>query len=121
MKAVLLVSHGSRSIQTKREVRQLLSRLKPVINTDILKYAFLEIERPSIPEAIDQCVKKGAQEIIILLNFLNAGRHVDEDIPEIIRKARQKHKNVQIISTIPVGQHPRIVHLFAHLVNHIKF
>jgi len=119
MKAILLISHGSRLSQTKEEVVQLLRKLKRKSAADIFEYAFLEIEKPSIPEGIDVCVRKGAKEIILVLNFLNAGRHVGMDIPQIIRSARKKYSVVTIRSTVPVGQHPGIVELFLDMINEL--
>lgn len=111
-----MISHGSRLSQTKKEVVRLLRKLTEKSDADILEYAFLEIEKPNIPEGIDICVRKGAREIVLALNFLNAGRHVDMDIPKIIRDARKKYPAVSIRSTRPVGQHPDIVELFLDMI-----
>lgn len=116
-RAVLVISHGSRSARTKEEVRQLIGRLKSMAKIDLIEDAYLEIESPSIPEGIAGCAQKGADEIIVLLNFLNAGRHVDVDIPNIISEARKKFPNVKIHLTRPVGQHPRIPELFTDILS----
>ena len=116
MKAVLLVSHGSRLAETEREVSQLVGRLRRGGAGDIVEFAFLELESPSIPHGIDTCVDKGATRIVVLLNFLNSGRHVDVDIPAIVAEARKKHPEVSITITIPVGQHPGIDGLFLDIL-----
>lgn len=116
MKSVLLVSHGSRSAQTKVEVEALVNRLKKLNVAAIIHYAFLELETPSIPQGIDLCVQKGVSEIIILLNFLNSGKHVNEDIPTFIKQAQQKYPAVKFQITAPVGQHPGIDALFVDLI-----
>jgi sirohydrochlorin cobaltochelatase len=116
MKAALVISHGSRSSKTKEEVESLAAKIKKQSGLKIVEYAFLELESPTIPEGIDNCIKKNAEEVIILLNFLNAGRHVDEDIPHIVAQARKKHPNVKIRISKPVGQHPDIVNLFVDLL-----
>ena len=112
MNAALLISHGSHSPKTKKEVASLVKHLKSESAFKIFKYAFLEIEKPSIPEGIARCVEKGATHITILLNFLNSGRHVDEDIPKIIQEAKAKYPRVHFQITQPIGQHPRIEELF---------
>ena len=119
MKAVLLISHGSRSAKTKEEVGVLVKDLQKRTGITIFEYAFLEIESPGIPEGIDICVAKGATQVIVLLNFLNSGRHVNNDIPEIVRQAGQKHPHVCFSTTGPVGQHPRVAELFVDLINHV--
>jgi len=117
MKAVLFISHGSHSSKTEEEVRAFVRQLKQRSSTPICEYAFLEIAHPTIPEGIDICVEKGAREIIILLNFLNAGRHVDEDIPKIIQDAKTKHPGVHFRITDPVGQHEQIIGLFLDMID----
>ncbi len=116
MKAVILISHGSRLAETKNEVCGLIEKLKILYKETLIEYGFLEIESPSIPQAIDSCVQRGACEIIILLNFLNAGRHVDTDIPKILQQARLKFPHIKIHMTRPVGQHPEIPLLFAKML-----
>ena len=116
-KAVLLISHGSHSPRTKTEVRALIKQLQKKSPHTIFKYAFLEIASPSIPEGIDACIKDGAREVTVLLNFLNSGKHVNRDIPSIVKKARQQYPRVKFVLTSPVGQHPRIADLFTDIIN----
>ena len=118
MDSVLLVSHGSRSAKTKEEVALLVEDLKQRTGIPIFEFAFLEIESPSISEGIDLCVSKGATRVMVLLNFLNSGRHVNNDIPEIVRTASEKYSGVQISISDPVGQHPKIADLFIDLIKH---
>ena len=117
MKAVLLVSHGSHSPETKKEVGQLVRQLMSRNVADIVADAYLEIETPSISDGIETCVRQGVQEIVILLNFLNSGRHVDQDIPAIIKRAQKKYPDVKFSITKPLGHHPRIVELFINLLS----
>ncbi len=117
MKAVILISHGSRLVKTKDEVKDLIEKLKKLLSIPLIEYGFLEIETPSIPQAIESCVQKGANEIIILLNFLNAGRHVDKDIPQILDDARKEFAHVKFYMTEPIGQHAQIPALFAQMLS----
>ena len=116
MKAILLVSHGSRSSKTKDEVEALMAKIRSRSKFKIVRYAFLEIEKPSISEGIKQCIDEGAGEVLLLLNFLNAGRHTNEDIPAIVREEKHKYPNVKIKMSKPVGQHEKIVELFLDMI-----
>ena len=116
MKAALLISHGSHSSQTEDEIKQLVLKLKQKLQLPIVEYAFLEITKPTILEGIENCIKGGATHITVLLNFLNSGKHVTEDIPQIIREARLKHPSVTIESTNPIGQHKNISDLFLDFI-----
>ena len=117
MKAALLISHGSRLSETKKEVGELTQVLKRRSGLPIFEYAFLELESPDIPEGIDLCVKKGATDITILLNFLNSGKHVNFDIPKIVKEAKEKYPHATFRISPPIGQHPQIIDLFLNLVN----
>lgn len=117
-KAVLILSHGSRLVKTRDEVANLTERIKKATQLSIVEFAFLELLEPSIPEGVDACVAKGASEIVVLMNFLNAGRHVDTDIPTIIDECKIKHPSVTFKITKPVGQHEGITALFCDLINH---
>jgi sirohydrochlorin ferrochelatase len=119
MKAILLVSHGSRSPKTKEEIIALVGVLCQRLPQLIVEFAFLEIEPPSIPEGIDICAAKGAGEIIVTLNFLNAGRHVNEDIPAIVLEAQKKYPHIKFSISKPVGQHADIPNLFIDLINNV--
>lgn len=116
MKSALIISHGSRTPKTKEEVQQLIFQVKKMSDVKLIECAFLELESPSIPEGIDLCVAQGATGIIVLLNFLNSGRHVDEDIPRIIEESRRKHPKIKISISPPVGQHPNIAQLFLDML-----
>lgn len=111
-KAVLLISHGSHSPIAKMEIAELAKVLKERSGISIFIYAFLDVNHPTIPEGIKQCVDKGAEEIIVLYNFLNSGKHVLDDISSLIREAERKYPQVVFRITPPIGQHPRIPDLF---------
>ena len=116
MRAILVVSHGSHSLQTKKEVEVLVASLRTKKLAEKIEFAFLEIESPSIPEGIQSLASQGAKEIKILLNFLNSGKHVDVDIPQIVSAAQRKYPKIKFVISSPVGQHPKIVELFSDLI-----
>ena len=111
-RAILLISHGSFAPQAKAEVMALTRKLKQKTKIPIFEYSFLEINKPTILSGLETCVKKGATEIRILLNFLNSGNHTLRDIPRFIKKAQKKFPNVRFILTQPIGQHIKIPNLF---------
>lgn len=119
-KAILIVSHGSRSPRTKEELSLLVRALRQKSNIDLIFDAYLELESPSIPEGIDRCVQQGAHEIIVALNFLNSGKHVDQDIPVIVTACRAKYPHISIHITPPLGQHPSIPEVFLDLIKQTK-
>ena len=98
MRSLILVAHGSRREASNEEIRRLTGALteKAGSRFDLVSCAFLELVDPSIPEGIEQAVRHGASEIVILPYFLSAGRHVAEDIPAAVAAKRQEYPKVTI-------------------------
>jgi len=119
MKAVLLISHGSRSSKSRNEVVQLARWLKQHSDIEIVQHAFLDVDHPTIPEAIRLCADQGVRQIIVLLNFLNSGNHVLKDIPLLIESAQSKYPNISFQLTPHIGAHPNFPELFLDLVKEI--
>ena len=117
MKAILLVSHGSRSAKARQEVFDLAERLKKESCFSVLEVAFLEVEKPDILDGFSACVEKGATEIIVLQNFLNSGNHVLKDIPRCLKEASCRYPGIKFHIKPFVGSHPRLKDLFLDLVS----
>ena len=98
MNALLLVAHGSRRQQSNDEVSVLAKKLGQNCSEQysIVHAAFLELAETLIPEGIKKCVDDGAKSVIVLPYFLNSGRHVIEDIPEIVEQSMQQYPDVDI-------------------------
>ena len=98
MKALLLVAHGSRRKQSNDEVVELAHRLKKNCTDEygIIHAGFLELSETLIPDGIKKCVDDGASSIVVLPYFLNSGRHVVEDIPQIVEQVRPDYPAVEI-------------------------
>lgn len=98
MKALLLVAHGSRRIQSNEEVCLLAEKMKKKCSEQysIINACFLELAKPLIPDGIKKCVADGAKSIIVLPYFLNSGRHVVHDIPEVVKETELLYPDVEI-------------------------
>lgn len=120
MRALLIVSHGSRRQQSNDEVNDLAQNLGLHLNDvfDVIHSAFLEIATPSIPEGIDKCVDLGADSITVLPYFLAAGRHVAEDIPSIVDEARKKYPEISINISCHIGAFEQMPWLISQVAQH---
>lgn len=103
MKSLLIVAHGSRREGSNEEVRELARRIagNPRCQFDEVTAAFLEIAEPSIPDGVEQCILRGAIEVVVFPYFLAAGRHVVDDIPEQVSPVQQKFPEV----TVRIAEH----------------
>ena len=114
MQALVLIAHGSRRQASNQEVTNLALGLKKSAGKQyqIVEAGFLEIAKPSIPEAIESCIESGATSVIVVPYFLAAGRHVAEDIPQIVRPVWERHPHVSIRISEHIGMSnsmPRLI------------
>lgn len=113
MKALVLIAHGSRRKASNEEVITLTSVITREIADEypIVVASFLELAEPLIPDALDHCVKQGATDICVVPYFLSAGRHVHEDIPAEVDKARKMHPDVPMTILPHIGGSPLMTEL----------
>jgi len=117
MNAILLVSHGSRSAQAQKEIDALVQQLEERSSAPIVKSAFLQIGSPDVCRGVEDCIRQGATEITILLNFLHSGRHTAEEIPAMIKQIKKTHHRIKFNVTKPIGQHKHLADLFLKLID----
>ncbi len=109
--AVLIAAHGSRDesgISEFWEFAESWQRLRP----DRLQAAgFLEFARPTIREACDDLVNRGAKRIAVVPAMLMAAGHVKNDVPSEIQEARERHPNIAFVMARPLDIHPGVLTL----------
>ena len=117
MRSLVVVAHGSRREASNQEVRDLCDRLAAQTKEQFhcVNAGFLELAEPSIPEGIQHCIDAGASEVVVLPYFLSAGRHVAEDIPAEVEKARSSNPDVDIRLVPYLGAAPDIMNVMIRL------
>ena len=104
MKALLLISHGSRRTEANDEILDLAEHLNQTDQSfDLIRCGFLEIASPSIDEAAQSLIDAGADEIIALPYFLVAGWHVERDIPDILDQVRKQNPDIRLLQMPHIG------------------
>ena len=113
MHALLLIAHGSRREASNDEVRELAAKLGQISadRFDLVIPAFLELAEPDIPTGVSLCAQAGATEVTAIPYFLSAGRHVANDIPAELEKAKQEQENIIIHHSSYLGKHDSIADL----------
>lgn len=108
-----MVAHGSRRAESNDEVLALANELKGKCaeQYEIVNAAFLELADPLIPVGLERCIADGARAISVLPYFLNSGRHVAEDIPNIVNAVRLRFPDVAITVAPHVGASPLMMNL----------
>jgi sirohydrochlorin ferrochelatase len=96
MKALLIVSHGSRRQDSNDEVRRLTARIRENSGPafDHVECAFLELSCPQLDSAIADLADAEASDITVFPYFLAAGTHVHNDIPQIIEEQKANYPGI---------------------------
>jgi len=119
MKAILLVAHGSRRVESNTEIAQLTKRLalRAKSEFDIVEHAFLELCDPLIPDGIQSCIENGATTISVVPYFLARGTHVANDIPEQVAIKQAQYPDMDIHITEYLGTSDELVDVLLKLAN----
>jgi sirohydrochlorin ferrochelatase len=114
--AVIILGHGSRSGAADEAIRQIAAEVRHVGGFVSVEYAFLQSVRPALPETLETCIRQGANNIVIVPFFMQAGAHVTQHIPDLVEKAKKRHPEVNIAVTNYVGAHPLMTKIVQDLV-----
>ena len=118
---ILLIGHGSSLPQGNTVVYKLYEKYKKMSDYPV-EVGFMNIEKPTIPTALNKLAKKGITRVIAVPLFLAHGLHTKEDIPYMLglgearkdagyyHEKREKIEfNGQITYIDPFGSDSRIV------------
>ena len=108
---IIVFAHGSRIEPANQAVRSVAADLARAGDYPIVQAAFLELGRPSLEDAADILVAQGVDRIVVIPYFLTPGTHLERDLPAIIGRISNKHKDIQILSTASLDGHPGLVQI----------
>ncbi len=107
---LVIIGHGSRDPDALAEFLSLIQMIDAA-GQAIIESGYLEFGSPTIQEAIDCAVTRGATALVVLPAMLTSGRHLTVHIPAHIETARQRHPTISIADGSPLYFHPKIVSL----------
>ena len=110
-RAVILVDHGSRRAEANEHLERIASALRSERPDWAFWTAHLEVCGPTVGEAVDRAVAAGARRVVVHPFFLLPGRHTREDVPRLVESARERHPEIAIQMTDPIGVAPELVSL----------
>ena len=109
MKAIIFIVHGSKKEKSNNEFLKLVENIsKKDTKYDLKKAAFLEFASPDINSVALEFIKKGAKNICFYPFFLNSGKHVVVDVPNIIEDLKRKYTDVNFTLLPHFGKSKKI-------------
>jgi sirohydrochlorin cobaltochelatase len=115
--ALLLMAHGSPDPAANQPIEQVAARLEAIGCYAHVAVCYMELNQPSIPDAIDDLVTRGTMQLVAVPYFLQLGGHVAEDLPATIVTAQQRHAATQISLAEHLGYDELLVEVIAERIN----
>ncbi len=110
---MLVVGHGSRDADGVDEFWALAETIRAVTGDLMTGFGFIELASPTVDEAIDDLVARGATEIVsVPLVLLSAG-HLKNDGPAALARARARHPGVRFSLARDLGIEPYVLEVAA--------
>lgn len=112
--AIILVDHGSRRAESNEMLNEVVELYRQQTGYAFVEPAHMELAEPSIAQAFETCVRKGANRVVVQPFFLFPGRHWHRDIPNLVAEAAARHQSVNYLVTAPLGSHRLMIELLQH-------
>ncbi len=113
MKGIIIVDHGSRRSASNEAFLEIVQKFAERSKSFIVEPAHMEIASPTIEEAFDKAVARGAKEIVIHPFFLLPGKHLTKDIPSLCEAAGKKYPHISWKITQALGESELILDVIA--------
>lgn len=119
MRVLVIAAHGSRLESSNAEVRRIAGAVgaRSEGRFEAVALGFLELTTPFLADVLDEQVRAGAREIVVVPYLLAAGRHATSDIPAIVQATRERHPEVSIRLTAHAGLAPGMANLLLDLAD----
>ncbi|MCC5908965.1 MAG: CbiX/SirB N-terminal domain-containing protein [Clostridiaceae bacterium] len=112
-RGLFVLAHGSRAKEADETLKGIVETLNGKDNKEfqLLGFGSMEFSKPSFGEGIEDLVKQGAEEIVIVPMFLFRGNHIQFDIPKKFDQIKEQHPDVKFIMGQHIGADNRIAEI----------
>jgi sirohydrochlorin cobaltochelatase len=99
--ALILFAHGARDARWSAPLTALAEAIRAQAGGASVRSAFLELQTPTLPEALEAAASEGARRIHVLPVFWAAAGHVDNALPPMLAEFNGHHPQI-VVRTLPV-------------------
>jgi sirohydrochlorin cobaltochelatase len=111
--ALILFAHGARDPEWANPMRRVQAAIRLRVSETPVELAFLEFLTPSLPDAVANLVKQGADKIVVMPMFIARGGHLKNDLPGIIDVLRSTYPNVDFSLGGAIGEDESVIQAMA--------
>lgn len=106
---IVLLGHGSRGDSANDGMMEVARSLRGRPGYPIVEVGFMQRNFPTIEEAAEACVARGADTIFLIPYFLHFGLHMQKDLPQTVKLLRELHPGVRFTLGKPFAHHPALL------------
>ena len=117
MRGVILFAHGSRDARWREPMEAVALRVAKRDPDIVVSCAYLEMMTPDLPSATLALMARGATSIRVVPMFLGIGKHLREDLPELLAALRNAHPGMTFTLDMAVGEQPAVIELLADIAS----
>ncbi len=103
-RAIILFAHGSSNPTWREPFDAIADQVRAQAQDAKVELAFLEIMSPNVHEVVRQCAEQGIHHIRIVPLFFGVGKHVAEDLRELVEAVRAEFVEIELVIASAVGQ-----------------
>jgi sirohydrochlorin cobaltochelatase len=111
--AILLVGHGTRNELGQQQFLKLAEHLRAAVAPLPVEVAYIELQTPSIQDALISLHAQRLKKIILSPALLFAAGHAKQDVPAAVELAQQHCPGLVVTLAEPLGCHEAVLQLAA--------
>jgi sirohydrochlorin ferrochelatase len=113
----IIFAHGSAVEQANEAVRAAAAAMSRTGGFELVEVAFLDCAPPTLSQAVERIVARGADRVVVIPYFLTLGTHLQRDLPRIVDKIRNHIGGIDIVVTAPLDGHPALTSILLDRAN----
>lgn len=104
---LVVVDHGSRAAASNASLDAVVREIAGLAGDRYMAVlpAHMDLASPSIADAFDEAVARGAAFVVVAQYFLAPGRHSENDVPRLTAEAAARHPGVGFVIAASLGPH----------------
>lgn len=113
--AVILLSRGGYGVGPQRQLTQMVRIVQAAGPYLLVEGAFVDLETPSLPAALQHCASAGAQRILVQPIFIPGDDNLQRWLVKLILRWRKNWTGpaVEVILGEPLGNYPALAEVIA--------
>jgi sirohydrochlorin cobaltochelatase len=105
---LVLYAHGARDPRWAEPFERLRDRVAAMAPSQAVVLAFLEHLAPDLSAAVAEIAREGVDRVRVVPLFFGRGRHLRDDFPKQLEKARAANRSVSFEVTEAAGENEDI-------------